>query len=188
MFSAVRVGVAGKFDPWVYLSAAVLASAAEDARAGDLAAAEWLQGEDAGAFAYLAGVDHVSLADMASAWEDRAAGKIVIRLHLELHLEPHLEPHLELHQESQLKGNAMKRVSTEQIQALQAALNVMDPAGCKVWLLEVYDRRNGGDYLREVIDIRTGQPLRGEQLKKANQGIPLKMGRKRKEDHERING
>lgn len=56
-------------------------------------------------------------------------------------------------------------VDGEQLRGLRAALEKLDPAMRKTWLLEIYERRNGVDLLATIVDIKTGKTLRREKRK-----------------------
>jgi hypothetical protein len=70
-------------DPWARLAAGVLLAAADDAKAGDLAAAEWLATDQAALFGEVLGVNTRAIGRKAAAWATAPAGKIVIRLFAE---------------------------------------------------------------------------------------------------------
>ena len=56
-----------------------------------------------------------------------------------------------------------KKVDQERLDERRGVLGKIPGAERKAWVLEVYELRDGQDYLAETTDIRTGQPVRRRQ-------------------------
>ncbi len=65
-------------------------------------------------------------------------------------------------------------VAPERLKELRDVLGRIDPSHTKIWILEVYDRRDGKDKLSAIIDIQTGQLLPHRQ--KASGAVPIAQG------------
>lgn len=66
--------------PYVRLAAAVLVKAAEEARAGDMGAVDWLLSDGGYLFAYCVGIDYRAIVTWAMAWAAKPRGQLIIRL------------------------------------------------------------------------------------------------------------
>ena len=75
-----RCGNLLDFDPWARLAGGMLTEAADEARAGDLAAAEWLMDDDAAWIADVLGLEFEAVRCAAAKWAACPAGRIIIRL------------------------------------------------------------------------------------------------------------
>jgi hypothetical protein len=55
---------------------------------------------------------------------------------------------------------SLQTITPDRLKELRGALAKLDPDGRKRWLLEVYELRDGEHWLADVIDIKTGRPLK----------------------------
>ena len=60
-----------------------------------------------------------------------------------------------------------QNITPERLEELRQVLGKIDPAKKKTWLLELYVRRDGQDWLDKVIDIRTGKPYKRPKAEQA---------------------
>lgn len=54
----------------------------------------------------------------------------------------------------------MQPLTTDQLQAIQNALALVDPGGRRQWILEVYSLVDGAEVLTGIIDLRTGKRIK----------------------------
>lgn len=66
-----------------------------------------------------------------------------------------------------------QKVGQERLDELQVVLRKIPGSKRKTWHLEIFERRDGVDCLTEIIDIRTGKPIRRRQEQKnESQRVP----------------
>lgn len=69
-----------RVDPFARLAAGVVHQAAQEAREGDLGAAEWLAGDLCDLFCDVIGLDYIAIQKKATSWMREPAGSLIVRI------------------------------------------------------------------------------------------------------------